>query len=121
MWRQEINIKIYHEHYDFSKQNCEEIISYLTNWTGKKFLEILTKRDLVFFFPNKKKMSGGLNGTALPAYTNFLFVFYVYRDIGKENKKVDWAQHRATSRVVHNTVSQYSYFYYHWIDFKRWK
>ena len=66
-------------------------------------------------------MSGGLNGTALPAYTNFLFVFYVYRDIGKENKKVDWAQHRATSRVVHNTVSQYSYFYYHWIDFKRWK
>ena len=34
-------------------------------------------------------MSGGLNGAALPAYTNFLFVFYVYRDIGKENKKVD--------------------------------
>ena len=52
----------------FLKQNCEEIISYLTNWTGKKFLEILTKRDLVFFL-NKKKMSGGLNGAALPAYT----------------------------------------------------
>ena len=50
-------------------------------------------------------MSGGLNGAALPAYTNFLFVFSVYQHIGKENKKVDWAQHRATSRVVHNTVS----------------
>ena len=96
---------------------------FLTWRTGreKKFLEILTKRDLVFFFPNKKKMSGGLNGAALPAYTNFLFVFSVYRHIDKENKKVDWAQHLATSRVVHNTVSQYSYFYYHWIDFKRWK
>ena len=64
-------------------------LTYLTNWTGKKFLEILTKRDLVFFFPNKKKMSGDLNGAALPAYTNFLFVFSVYRHIGKENKKVD--------------------------------
>ena len=34
-------------------------------------------------------MSDGLNGAALPAYTNFLCVFYVYRHIGKENKKVD--------------------------------
>ena len=25
------------------------------NWTGKKFLEILTKRDFLFFFLNKKK------------------------------------------------------------------
>ena len=56
---------------------------------GKKFLEILTKRDLVFSFRIKKKMSGGLNGAALPAYTNFLYVFYVYRHVGKENTNVD--------------------------------
>ena len=48
--------------------------------------------------------------------SNFLCVFYVYRHIGKENKNVDWAKHRATLRVVHNTVSQYSHFHYHWID-----
>ena len=44
---------------------------------------------------------------------NFLYVLYVYRPIGKTNKNVDWAKHRATLKVVHNTVSQYSYFYYH--------
>ena len=96
---------------------------FLTWRTGreKNFLKYSRNETWFFSFRIKKKMSGGLNGAALPAYTNFLFVFSVYRHIGKENKKVDWAQHRATSRVVHNTVSQYSYFYYHWIDFKRWK
>lgn len=48
--------------------------------------------------------------------SNLLSVFYVYRHIGKENKNVDWAKHHETLNVVHNTVSQYSYFYYHWID-----
>ena len=50
--------------------------------------------------------------------SNFLYVFYVYRHTGKANKNGDWAKHRATFKVVHNTVSQYSYFYYHWIDLR---
>ena len=49
-------------------------------------------------------MSGGLNGAALSAYTNFLCDF----DTLVKKKNVDWAKHRQ-----HNTVSQYSYSYYH--------
>ena len=72
------------------------------NKTAKKlFLTILMKRE--FFFWIKKKMSGGLNGAALSAYTNFLCDF----DTLIKKKNVDWAKHRQ-----HNTFSQYSCSYY---------
>ena len=84
------------------------------NKTAKKlFLTWRTEREInflkyswneSFFFWIKKKMSGGLNDAALSAYTNFLCDF----DTLVKKKNVDWAKHRQ-----HNTVSQYSYSYYH--------
>ena len=70
------------------------------NKTAKKlFLAWRTERQInflkyswneSFFFWIKKKMSGGLNGAALSAYTNFLCDF----DTLVKKKNVDWAKHR---------------------------
>ena len=94
---------------------------FLTWWTGgeKNFLKY-SRNETYFFFWIKKKCR--VVWMALHCQltrkrkSNFLCVFYVYRHFGKENKNVDWAKHRATLRVVNNTVSQYSHFHYHWID-----
>ena len=69
------------------------------NKTAKKlFLTWRTEREInflkyswneSFFFWIKKKMSGGLNGAALSAYTNFLCDF----DTLVKKKNVDWAKH----------------------------